>query len=148
MRVRSEKQQRDGGNDRRAGSVKQPLQHINAKHAGHRQLFFSRQQQRPHRLACAPKEKHRGEAGQLHRVNRSEMRWTQVLLKNFPGERAQRVTSIDGKNRKNQKEWICIAESVKKICPAEILEMNDPARALADKSRQKKPAQDDKKLPR
>src|SRR5258708_39241277 len=76
------------------------------------------------------------------------MRWTQVLLKHFPAERAQSVTSIDGKNRKNQQEWVCIADSVQQLCPAEILEMNHPARAVHDKSQHEQPDQDDKKLPR
>jgi len=75
-----------------------------------------------HRLACAPKEKHRGEAGQRHRVNRSEMRWTKFVETLSSGARAAR-NKYRCKNRKNQKEWICIADSVKQLCPAEILEM-------------------------
>src|SRR5260370_345539 len=75
----------------------------------------------------AHKEKARREARQRHCVNRSETRWTQVLLKHFPAERTQRVTRIDGKAGKNQKKWVRMADSTKQLGPAEISKVNHPA---------------------
>src|SRR5260370_42257162 len=127
MTARLKQEQPDRGNDGGACQIEKPLERIDSKQVRNGQLFLAREKQWPHGFSRASQEKHRRKAGQRHCINRSEARRTQVSLKDFPAERAQRVARIDGQHGKNQKEWIRMANRLKQLGPAEISKMHHRA---------------------
>src|SRR5882762_11660281 len=76
------------------------------------------------------------------------MRRSQILLKNLPVQGTNRVTPVNGKNGKNQQEWIGVTDGSEQFCAAEIAEMQHPARTVDDKPQHQQSDQDDNKLPR
>src|SRR5690349_4612599 len=148
MTVRLEQEESDRDDESRARQVEQAFKRINSKQVRNGQLFFARQQQRPHRFTGAAKKKDSGEARERHRVNRPETRGAQISLEHFPAQRTQRVTGVDGDNGKNQQEGIGIADGMEQLCPAKIRKIDHSARTVDDKPQQQQSNQDGKKLPR
>src|SRR5262249_27629233 len=97
--VRADKQQRERGDDQRAGGVKKTLEQVDSKQAGHRQLLPPRQQERADRFSRPAEQEDRGKASQGQPVDGREVRRTEVLLQDAPAQGAQGVTSVDGQNR-------------------------------------------------
>ena len=148
MTVCLEQEESDRGDDCRACQIEQAFERINSKEIGNGQLFFARQQQRPYRFTGAAKKKDSRKARERHRVNRPETRGAQISLEDFPAQRTQRVTGVDGDDGKNQQEGIGIADGVEQLCPAKIRKIDHSARTADDKPQQQQSNQDDKKLPR